>query len=79
MVTHKVAGQGFRDLEDDDILDILDFHVAQLSEKDHEERIAFSVPEYGEDFYTITKRLQRTTSALKKGFQMADDIVSHFF
>jgi hypothetical protein len=72
-------GEGFSDLGEADVQEVLNFHAAELIEEDLEQLTVFSEPEDEEDSEVVVKRLKLTTSVLKKGLQISDYLVDHFF
>lgn len=65
-------------MEEADIQEVLESHAAELTQEDLEHLTAHREPE-GESSDTVVDRPQLTTSALKKGLQVVDDLVHNFF
>jgi hypothetical protein len=63
-------------LEEADVQEV--FSASELTDEGLEQLAALSDTEDEEDAYAIVERLQLTTSSLKKGLQMVDEIVYHF-
>jgi hypothetical protein len=61
-------------LKEDYIQQVLDCHAAELTEKDVEQVTALCEA-YGADCDAVVERHQLTTSVLKKGLHMADNLV----
>jgi len=63
-------------LKEGDIQQVLNCHAAELTEKDLEQVTALCEAYVEEDFDAVVERHQLTTSVLKKGLQMADNLVT---
>uniref|UniRef100_UPI0035902DA6 tigger transposable element-derived protein 1-like n=1 Tax=Myxine glutinosa TaxID=7769 RepID=UPI0035902DA6 len=79
VLARQVKEEGFADLEEADIVEVLESHDDELTEEDLEELAAPSDKEDDRDSEGIVERPQLTISTVKKGLQMADDLVDHLF
>lgn len=62
-------------MKEGDIQQVLDCHAVELTEKDLEQVTALCEAYGEEDFDAVVERHQLTFSVLKKGLQMADNLV----
>lgn len=77
MLTSKVPGEGFHDLEVADIQKVLVPHAAKLSDED---LLTADNDQWTRwRFWCFVDKPQLATSALKKGFQVTDDLIEHLF
>lgn len=74
----KVPGEGITDLEEAEIKELLHSHTPQVTEEDLEQLTSLTERD-DQDSDAVVKRPQLSSSALKKGLQMADDLVSNVF
>lgn len=79
MLACTFPGEGFSDLEEAKMHEVLNSHAAELTEENLEQLTLFNEPEEGEDSKVIAKRLNLTTSVLEKGLQISVHLVDHFF
>lgn len=77
MSAYKVQGWRFSKFEKADIREVIGSHATELTEDDLEQLTMLNKPE-DFDTYVVVARPQPTSSALKKTFQMVDDLLDHF-
>jgi NifB/MoaA-like Fe-S oxidoreductase len=75
----KVPGEGITYLEEVEIKEFLHSYTPWLTEEDLEQMTSLTERDDQEDSDAVVKRPHLPSSALKKGLQMADDLVSHIF
>jgi len=77
VLTSKVPGEGFHDLEVADIQKVLEPQAARLGNEDLLTADNDQLTRWR--FWSFVDRPQLATSALKKGLQVADYLIQHLF
>jgi hypothetical protein len=77
-LARKFLAEGFQDSKEADSQEYFDPQAFELTE-DLEELTALSEPEDEEYSDAVVQRPQLTTSVMKKGLQLADNLVDHLF
>jgi predicted nucleic acid-binding Zn-ribbon protein len=79
VLSRKFPGEGFADLEKNALFEVLECHASELCEENFEDLRVLNQSEYEANSENFVEKLQLFISALKKSFQLADELVNHFF